>query len=114
VDTKEKKKESWHYFKKMDELQQTIEEIQLSKPISILNLVKYSKQAYYSKSEYYDLPATQEQSFFIWVSCKKTPTKNTQNNIMKSYVDSTGQVARITTFMRYIGTGNMAKIEQKL
>jgi hypothetical protein len=26
---------------------------------------------------------------------------------MKSYVDSTGQVARITTFMRDIGTGNM-------
>jgi hypothetical protein len=30
---------------------------------------------------------------------------------MKSYVDSTGQVARITTFMRDIGTGNMAVIE---
>jgi hypothetical protein len=29
---------------------------------------------------------------------------------MKSYVDSTGQVARITTFMRDIGTGNMAVI----
>jgi hypothetical protein len=33
---------------------------------------------------------------------------------MKSYVDSTGQVARITTFMRDIGTGNMAVIENTL
>jgi hypothetical protein len=32
---------------------------------------------------------------------------------MKSYVDSTGQVARITTFMRDIGTG-MAVIENTL
>ncbi|MDQ5929029.1 MAG: uncharacterized protein QG594_807 [Bacteroidota bacterium] len=33
---------------------------------------------------------------------------------MKSYVDSTSQTARITTFMKDIGTGNMAKIEEKL
>jgi hypothetical protein len=33
---------------------------------------------------------------------------------MKSYVDSMGQVARITTFMKDIGTGNMAKIEDRL
>jgi hypothetical protein len=33
---------------------------------------------------------------------------------MKSYVDSTGQVARVTTFMRDIATGNMKKIETKL
>jgi hypothetical protein len=32
---------------------------------------------------------------------------------MKSYVDSTGQVARVTT-MRDIATGNMKKIETKL
>jgi hypothetical protein len=33
---------------------------------------------------------------------------------MKSYVDSTGQVARITTFMRDIGTGNMGNWEYPL
>lgn len=101
-------------LKKMDELQKTIEEIpELSKPISILNLVKYSKQAYYNGNpEFYDLPTSQEQSFIL--SYAKNTAKNTQKNIMKSYVDSTGQVARITTFMRDIGTGNMEKIENKL
>lgn len=101
-------------LRKMDELQTAIEEIpELSKPISILNLVKYSKQAYYNGNpEYYDLPTSQEQSFILGYA--KNATKNTPNNLMKSYVDSTGQVARITTFMRDIGTGNMAKIEDKL
>lgn len=101
-------------LRKMDDLQTTIEEIpELSKPISILNLVKYSKQAYYNGNpEYYDLPTSQEQSFILGYA--KNSTKDTKNNIMKSYVDSTGQVARITTFMKDIGTGNMAKIEDKL
>jgi hypothetical protein len=71
-------------------IQKTIEKIpELSKPISILNLVKYSKQAYYNGNpEYYDLPTSQEQSFILGYA--KNATK-TQNNIMKSYVDSTGQ-----------------------
>tara|TARA_R110000868_G_scaffold3632_1_gene22791 strand:- start:4334 stop:6739 length:2406 start_codon:yes stop_codon:yes gene_type:complete len=101
-------------LRKMDDLQTTIEEIpELSKPISILNIVKYSKQAYYNGNpEYYDLPTSQEQSFILGYA--KNATKDSKNNIMKSYVDSTGQVARITTFMKDIGTGNMAKIEDKL
>jgi uncharacterized protein len=101
-------------LKKMDELQTAIEEIpELSKPVSILNLVKYSKQAYYNGNpEYYDLPTSQEQSFIL--SYAKNGAKNGKQNLMKSYVDTTGQVARITTFMKDIGTGNMAKIEDKL
>jgi predicted RND superfamily exporter protein len=115
IDTKRKKGVmKLSTLKKMDELQKTIEEIpELSKPISILNLVKYSKQAYYNGNpEYYDLPTSQEQSFILGYA--KNATKDSQNNIMKSYVDSTGQVARITTFMRDIATGNMKKIETKL
>lgn len=115
IDTKRKKGVmKLSTLRKMDDFQETIEEIpELSKPISILNLVKYSKQAYYNGNpEYYDLPSSQEQSFIL--SYAKNATKNSKNNLMKSYVDSTGQVARITTFMRDIGTGNMAKIETKL
>ncbi|MFE3869763.1 RND family transporter [Flavobacterium sp. ZS1P70] len=101
-------------MKKMDELQKTISEIpELSKPISIVNLVKYSKQAYYNGNpEYYELPTSQEQAFIL--SYAKNATKNTKENLMKSYVDSTGQYARITTFMKDIGTEEMAKVESKL
>lgn len=101
-------------MKKMDELQKTIEQIpELSKPVSIVNLVKYSKQAFYNGNpEYYDLPTSQEQVFIL--SYAKNATKNTKDNLMKSYVDSTGQYARITTYMKDIGTKDMAAIEDKL
>jgi uncharacterized protein len=101
-------------LKKMDELQATIATLpELSKPISVVNLVKYSKQAYYNGNpEYYELPSSQEQSFIL--SYAKNATKNTKNNLMKNYVDSTGQYARITTFMKDIGTTEMAKVESKL
>jgi predicted RND superfamily exporter protein len=101
-------------LRKMDELQTTIDSIpELSKPVSIVNLVKYSKQAFYNGNpEYYDLPNSQEQAFIL--SYAKNATKGSKDNLMKSYVDKTGQYARITTFMKDIGTEEMAKIEKKL
>ena len=115
IDTKRKKGVmSMSTLRRVDEVQKEIEAIpELSKPISILNLVKYSKQAYYNGNpDYYELPSSQEKNFIL--SYAKNATKGTKNDIMKSYVDSTGQTARITTFMKDIGTGNMAVIEQKL
>jgi predicted RND superfamily exporter protein len=101
-------------MKKMDELQETIAQMpELSKPVSVVNLVKYSKQAFYNGNpDYYELPTSQEQAFIL--SYAKNATKNTKDNLMKSYVDSTGQYARITTFMRDIGTTERAKIYKKL
>jgi predicted RND superfamily exporter protein len=101
-------------MKKMDELQNTIAELpELSKPVSIVNLVKYSKQAFYNGNpEYYQLPTSQEQTFIL--SYAKNATKNSKDNLMKAYVDSTGQYARITTFMKDIGTKEMARVEKKL
>lgn len=100
-------------IQKMEQLQNTIDSIpELAKPISIVNLVKYSKQAYYNGNPtYYELPNPQDQIFIL--SYLKKAGKNTAN-LMKSYVDSTGQYARITTFMKDIGTAEMAKVEQKL
>ncbi|UGS23451.1 efflux RND transporter permease subunit [Flavobacterium channae] len=101
-------------LKRIEELQETIEEIpELSKPVSIVNLVKYSKQAYYNGNpEYYELPTKQEEAFIL--SYIKNSTKKGNENMLKSYVDSTGQYARITTFMRDIGTDKMQKIEERL
>ncbi|MEN2402146.1 efflux RND transporter permease subunit [Flavobacterium sp. MC2016-06] len=115
IDTKHKKGVmKLSTMRKMDELQNTIESMpELSKPVSVVNLVKYSKQAFYNGNpEYYQLPTSQEQTFIL--SYAKNATKNSKENLMKSYVDSTGQYARITTFMRDIGTDEMAKVEKKL
>jgi predicted RND superfamily exporter protein len=101
IDTKHKKGVmKLSTLKRMEELETAIDEIpELSKPLSVVNLVKYSKQAYYNGNpEYYELPDSQEQAFIL--SYAKNATKNTSGDLMKSYVDSTGQFARITTFMR--------------
>lgn len=115
IDTKHKKGVmKLSTLKRMDELQQEIDEIpELSKPISVVNLVKYSTQAYYNGNpDYYELPTSQEQSFILLYA--KNATKNSKDNLMKSYVDSTGQFARITTFMRDDNGGVMPKIEAEI
>ncbi|RKS99231.1 RND family transporter [Flavobacterium sp. 123] len=115
IDTKRKKGVmKLSTLRRMEELETTIDEIpELSKPISIVNLVKYSKQAYYNGNpDYYELPTSQEQAFIL--SYAKNATKDTKGNLMKSYVDSTGQFARITTFMRDESGDNMPKIEAEI
>ena len=101
-------------LRKIDDLEKTIDKIpELSKPISVVNLVKYSKQAFYNGNpEYYELPTAQERSFVL--SYAKNATKNSDKDLMKSYVSSDGQIARITTFMKDIDTGNMARVEDEL
>lgn len=99
-------------LKRMDKLEETIDEIpQLSKPISVLNIVKYSKQAFYGGNpKFYQLPTNQEKNWIL--SYAKNATSN--SNILDSYVDSTGRYARITTFMKDIGTDKMEIIEERL
>ncbi len=99
-------------LKKIDELSAVIEEIpELSKPVSVVNLVKYSKQAFYNGiPKYYQLPTTQENNFIMDVVRKSS----NDGNLLKSFVDSTGQVARITTFMKDVKTERMEAIEARL
>jgi len=115
IDTKRKKGVmKLSTLKRMEELEQTIDEIpELSKPVSIVSLVKYSKQAYYNGNpEYYELPTAQEQGFIL--SYAKNAAKGNDENMMKSYVDSTGQFARITTFMRDENGDKMEAIEAEI
>jgi hypothetical protein len=52
-------------LRKMDELQRLLKEVWTFKTISILNLVKYSKQAYYNGNPEYYATLSQEQSFIL-------------------------------------------------
>jgi len=113
VDTKRKKGVmKLSTLKKMDELSQLIEEQEeLSKPISIVNLVKYAKQAYYNDNpNYYQLPSSNERNFIL----PYASSFSKEGNLMGAYVDSTGQYARITTFMKDIGTDKMERTEDNL
>ncbi|MDB0040079.1 efflux RND transporter permease subunit [Polaribacter sp.] len=99
-------------LKKMDKINETIESFpELSKPISVVNLVKYSKQAYYKGNpKYYQLPTGQEQSYIF----AYTKNSNSDASMLKTFVDSTGRYARITTFMKDIGTDKMDVIQKRL
>ncbi|MCF6180401.1 MMPL family transporter [Lutibacter sp.] len=99
-------------LKRMNKLEETINEIpQLSKPISILNLVKYAKQAFYNGNPaFYQLPNNQEKNWIL--NYTKNSISNT--NLLNNYVDSTGRYARITTFMKDIGTDKMDIIETQI
>ena len=113
VDTKRKKGVmKLSTLKRMDDLEELIIETpELSRPISVVSLVKYSKQAYYNGNpKYYQLPTSQENSFIL------SYAKNSSSNVdlLQNFVDSTGQYARITTFMKDIGTDKMERIEENL
>ncbi|WP_298473748.1 efflux RND transporter permease subunit [uncultured Maribacter sp.] len=99
-------------LKRMNRLGEIIEDIpELSKPVSVVNLVKYSKQAFYNGiPKYYQLPTTQENNFIMDVARKSSDN----GNMLKSFVDSTGQTARITTFMKDVKTSRMEEIEIRL
>ena len=99
-------------LKRMDKLQDFFSEIpEFSKPISIVELVKYSKQAYYNNNpEYYQLPNSQERTFLL--SYAKSSVNNTL--FLNNYVDSTGQFARITIFMKDIKTDRFDRIQEDL
>ena len=99
-------------LKSMSKLEEEVEEIpELSKPISILNLVKYSKQTFYNGNpKYYQLPTEQEKNFIL----AYTKNSDTNADMLKNFVDSTGRYARITTFMKDVGTDKMEQIEERL
>ncbi len=99
-------------LKKIDQLDEVITEIpELSSPLSVVNLVKYSKQAFYNGlPKYYQLPTKQETNFIL-----STAQKSAGNgNLLKNFVDSTGQTARITTFIQDVKTERMEQIMDRL
>lgn len=113
IDTKRKKGVmNLATLKRIDELQEYINEVpEFSKPLSVVELVKYSKQAYYNGNpEYYQLPNSQERTFLL--SYAKSSANST--NLLSSYVDTTGQYARVTTFMKDTKTDRFDRIEEDL
>lgn len=113
VDTKKKKGVmSLPTLKRIDELQNHIKEVpEFANPISVVELVKYSKQAYYNGNpDYYQLPNNQERTFIL----SYAQSSNTDTNLLSSYVDTTGQFARITTFMKDTEPDRFKRIEEDL
>lgn len=113
VDTKkEKGVMNLSTLKRIDKLEQEFKKIpELSKPMSINNLVKFTKQAFYNGDpSFYKLPTSQEKNFIL----SYAQNSGGDTNALSNMVDKTGRYARITTFMKDIGTERMEQIQQEL
>ncbi|WP_051312798.1 efflux RND transporter permease subunit [Sporocytophaga myxococcoides] len=91
-------------LKKLEELETYLKDQEyVSPPLSILNVVKGAVQAFYNGDpEQYRLPTNREAPFIT-----KYLGKKSQENTLKSFVDSTGQYVRFTCKVADIGTTNM-------
>ncbi|TAI47084.1 efflux RND transporter permease subunit [Flagellimonas allohymeniacidonis] len=96
-------------LRRMDQLGTVIQETpELSRPISMVDLVKYSKQAFYNGiPKYYQLPTSQENTFIMDMVRKSSA----EGDLLESFVDSTGQTARLTTYLRDVKIDRMEEIE---
>lgn len=93
-------------LKKVDEFETFIDSLpQVSRPISIVSLVKASKQAFYGNDPAkYELPASKSEAAFIG-RYMKNQTDN--SGLLKSFVDTTYTKMRITMQIADIGSTKM-------
>lgn len=100
-------------IQKIDRLQnELLKYPELSRPLSIAEVVKFSKQAFYNGDEKkYSLPNNQEKNFIL-AYMPKIDSGN--QNILNSFVDNNLQMTRITVQMANIGTNEIAALKDDL
>jgi predicted RND superfamily exporter protein len=99
---------------KINELQKMVNTYpEFSKPLSIAELFKFSKQAYFGgDSSMYSMPGTVEKGFILGYLPKNQKGKN--NNLLFSYLDSTKRYTRVSFQMADIGTRHMDSLMAKI
>jgi uncharacterized protein len=101
-------------FNKIDELSTAINEMpHMGRPLSMVEAIKYVRQAYYDgDSTSYALPSSFDIAFILPLlkSNGDSTKKNQLNSIIKSYVDSTKQHARISVNIADIGSKELPKV----
>ncbi len=95
-------------FKKIDQLEETLLGYpDLSAPLSMLNLFKFSKQAFYNgKQSFYKIPNNREQNFILQYAAKGEENAN----LLHSFLDSAKQTTRLSIRMKDVGTKKMEEI----
>jgi hypothetical protein len=95
-------------FRKIDELEQELAKYpELSAPTSLLNLLKFSKQAFYNgREDYYTLPNNREKNFILQYAA----TGEENASLLHSFLDSTRQTTRISIRVKDVGTKRMEEL----
>jgi len=92
-------------FIKMDQLEKRLQSYdEISTPTSLLNLLKFSKQAFYNGNEaYYKIPSNQEKNFILQYAA----TGENKSGMLHSFMDSARQITRISIRVKDIGVARM-------
>ena len=100
-------------LQKLDKLSEELSKDEdISKPISILEVIKFANQAFYNgKPAYYKLPTNMTKNFILKYASQSTGEIGGQAN---SFVDSTLQRVRLSFRVKDIGTQKMQEKEDKL
>ena len=95
-------------FQKIDELENKLANYnELSSSTSILNLLKFSKQAFYNGSEdYYSLPNNREKNFIL----QYATGGEEKAEMLHSFIDSTRQYTRISIRVKDVGVTRMEEL----
>lgn len=114
IDT-EKKRGVMRYstIEKINEAQRVLAEYpEISKSLSITDVVKFARQAFYNgDSSYYGMPNTQELNFMMRYLPKMQEGKRT---ILNSFLDTNMQVTRITSQLANINTIEIQRIKDDI
>jgi predicted RND superfamily exporter protein len=96
-------------LKRIDRLQDTLEKYpEFAKPLSVVEVVKSAKQAFYKgKERMYSLPNNQEKNFILSYVPDITSGKK---SVLSAFVDSNLQTTRVSAQMANIGTNDIERI----
>jgi predicted RND superfamily exporter protein len=100
-------------LQKIDRLQDTLALYpQFSKPLSVAELVKFSKQAFFrGDPAYYEMPNNQERNFILGYLPEFSGQKRT---ILNSFVDTALQSTRVSVQLANVSTRQIDSIQQSL
>jgi len=105
-------------IQRMDKLQNTINQYpEFSKPLSLVEVLKFARQAYYNgDSSKYSLPSSMEKNFiFSYIPQGKQEGGNGNGSgLLKSFLDSTKQTTRISFQMKDVVTNHMDSLMAKI
>ncbi len=89
----------------IDELETFLDSIEyISQPVSAVSFIKAARQAFYNNNEaFYSIPNNRDAGFIL----RYLKEENDDQNIAKSFVDSTGQKLRISLKVADIGSNKM-------
>ncbi|RED91638.1 efflux RND transporter permease subunit [Marinoscillum furvescens] len=92
-------------LRKINEFEMFLDSLEgISQPVSVVSFIKAARQAFYNQNPaFYSIPTNRESAFIL----RYLSEESDQEGISKSFVDSTGQVIRISLKMPDIGSNKM-------